>query len=227
MVDKTDDNWREYLTYLGFPTNSSLQDAEMNSTDIHRYAFGRHNQQDMFHFWHEIPATKFSLEFYVDTNFTAKTIDDWEPNPYPAVTPAGFTPSLQAALTKWKNTWGPSAHIESPSAQDPFWRDAGCSRAIRTDMLVGKGKNEIDVVSFWRELLEEDPNVMLVTLYVYRLKADRSGPDFSKPLVGPAYRYFRKKCTVSLLRGAPTDPTLPLQSQGRQQMYELDVNMYC
>ena len=97
----------------------------------------------------------------------------------------------------------------------------------RTDMLVGKAKNQIDVVSFWRELNEEDPNEMLVTLYVFPLKSDRSGADESRPIVGPSYRYFRKKCTVSLLAGAPVEPSLPITSHGRQQMYELDVNMQC
>jgi len=178
VVEKTDDNWRDYLNYLGFPANSSLQvhdlvgtsfqvniifeindffalskDAEMNSTDVHRYAFGRHDGKDLFHFWHNIPATKFDLEFYTNTNLTAKTIDDWESNPYPAVTPAGFTPSLQAALSKWRltpsclpcpsfysslthdvpsrNAWTPSASVVTPSKEDPWGRPACCVRSIR------------------------------------------------------------------------------------------------
>merc|ERR1712045_272211 len=68
---------------------------EFNSTDFHQYIFDL--DKNMFFMNHIIPASNFSLKFNASLSF------DWEPNPYPTVTPSGFDNGSFPELTSWRN----------------------------------------------------------------------------------------------------------------------------
>eukprot|EP00415_Alexandrium_ostenfeldii_P001237 UN1237 len=168
ILDHTDAAWGWYMDFLNV-SKESWPD-EFNCSDIHQYSF---KEDGTYVMNHTIPKTGFHLIF------KAHATDEWEKNPYPSVTPAGFDKHAAVNLSDWRN------------AIDAGPLGKSCS-ALRTDMPVAKkdpktGKTMEHIVTFWRELTS--PSFMQASLHVTDMDGKLIEPWKSK---GLSYRYVRK-----------------------------------
>merc|ERR1712070_155024 len=151
---------------------------EFFASDVWQYAF----YDKTFMMNHTIPMAHFHLLY------EASLSGEWEKNPYPYVTPAGFDKHASVNLSKFRNSF------EKPGVPhaDSCW-------ALRTDMPVVSnmsGTQKEYVVSFWRELTS--PSDVRCTLYIYDAETKetiepwKSQLQDAKPYPGYSYRYFRR-----------------------------------
>jgi hypothetical protein len=176
ILNYTDESWGAYMKFLN--VKPAEWPNEFHASDIWQYAF----YDKSFIMNHTIPMAKFHLLY------EASLTGQWEKNPYPYVTPAGFDKHAAVNLSTFRNVF------EKPGVphKDSCW-------ALRTDMPVVSnfsGKPREYIVSFWREL--RTPQDIMATLYVYDAKTGdtiepwKSQLQDAKPFPGYSYRYFHR-----------------------------------
>lgn len=186
VLDHTEDNWMSYMNFLN--VSQEALPSEFNSTDIHQYIFDL--EKNVFIMNHTIPDAGFSL------NFSAGLSWEWEPNAYPAPTPQGFDPDIQAAnFTAWRNKidMGPGSFPSFNLSQDS--PDGASCFALKTQMPQPRNETQPDgsvktvmyYNTFWRELVS--PTLAKYTLVIADEDFMPIEPWKSE---GYSYRWFRK-----------------------------------
>jgi len=185
ILDHTEDNWGMYMNFLNVTADE--WDDEFNSSDIHQYSFDL--EKDIFIMNHTIPASGFNLLFKTSMGW------DWNTNPYPAPTPAGFDPDISAAnFTTWRNKidFGPGSWPHNVDGDAP---DGNSCWALKTQMPQPRNETQPDGTiktvmyynTFWRELVS--PTLARYTLQISDANFEPVEPWKSK---GYSYRWFRR-----------------------------------
>lgn len=189
ILDHTEDSWIAYMKFLN--VSPDQYDNEFNSSDIHQYAFDLDKDPNLFIMNHTIPASGFNLKFQTKMNW------EWNDNPYPAPTPAGFDPNISAAnFTTWRNKIdnGPNRNNKPGNVEGDA--EHGCSCwALKTQMPQPRDEPQEDGTlktvmyynTFWRELLS--PTYARYTLQISDANMDPIEPWKSQ---GYSYRFFRR-----------------------------------
>jgi len=187
ILDHTDETWKMYMEFLN--VSADQYDNEFNSSDIHQYTFDL--DKNLFIMNHTIPASGFNLLFQTNMSW------EWNDNPYPAPTPAGFDPDISAAnFTTWRNKidFGPD-QFNHPGNVERDEEHGNSCWALKTQMPQPRNETQADGTiktvmyynTFWRELLT--PTYARYTLQISDANFEPIEPWKSN---GYSTRYFRR-----------------------------------
>jgi len=193
ILNYTDDTWGAYMNFLH--VDKAHWYDEFHASDIWQYVF----YDNSFIMNHTIPKAGFHLLY------EASLSGEWEKNPYPYVTPAGFDPHAKVNLSTFRNVF-----------EEPGFPHPDSCHALRTEMPVVNnitGVQKEYIVKFWRELTT--PSDMRCTLTVYDAKTGETIEPWAtqlkdaKPFPNYAYRYFRRtvQSFEDVVKRLPCQPT--------------------
>jgi hypothetical protein len=184
ILDHTEDNWAAYMKFLN--VSADAWDDEFNSSDIHQYIFDLEKNEFVMN--HTIPASGFSLLF------NASLSNEWEENPYPAPTPAGFDPNISTNFSTWRNKIdkGPGSWPYKVDGDSP---DGNSCWSLKTHMPQPRNETQPDgsiktvmyYNTFWRELVSP-----ILARYTLMLADENFEPIEPWKSQGYSYRWFRR-----------------------------------